>query len=390
MKISVLTPDLSHNCLGRAYLLAKILQRRYQVEIAGPIFGEGIWPPVINDKTIKYKSVKISGRFRPYLQISQLAKKIDGDVIYASKPLFTSFGIGLIKKLLHTKPLVLDIDDWEMGFMKEDYLNFSPARRLKFLLDSALYFYNEGSYWNRFLGEKMFKLADEITVSNRFLQRKFTGTIIWHARDTAAFDPSKFDQALMRQKYGISQEKKVAMFLGSHGPHKGIEDFIAALSLLKDSNLLLVLVGLANNQYSARLKAMALDKLGKARVRFFGFQPFAKIPEFLAISDLIVIPQKKDFATVGQMPAKVFDAMAMAKPIIATAVSGLPEVLADCGFIVEPENPLQLAKMIKHVFSHPQPAKKMGQKAREKCIKQYSWDALEITLASIFDRYQTP
>jgi len=33
MKISILTPDLSHNCLGCAYLLAKILQKYYEVEI---------------------------------------------------------------------------------------------------------------------------------------------------------------------------------------------------------------------------------------------------------------------------------------------------------------------------------------------------------------------
>jgi hypothetical protein len=42
MKISILTPDLSHNYLGRAYLLAKILQRHYEVEIIGLMFGEGI------------------------------------------------------------------------------------------------------------------------------------------------------------------------------------------------------------------------------------------------------------------------------------------------------------------------------------------------------------
>ena len=52
MKISILTPDLSHNCLGRAYLLAKILQRRYEVEIVGPMFGEGIWESVINNWSI--------------------------------------------------------------------------------------------------------------------------------------------------------------------------------------------------------------------------------------------------------------------------------------------------------------------------------------------------
>ena len=111
MKISILTPDLSHNCLGRAYLLAKILQRHYKVEIVGPIFGVGIWEPVANDKSITYKSVKIRGRFKHYWQIRDLAKKIDGDVVYASKPLFTSFGVGLLKKLFNSKPLILDIDD---------------------------------------------------------------------------------------------------------------------------------------------------------------------------------------------------------------------------------------------------------------------------------------
>ena len=50
MKISILSPDLSHNCLGRAYLLAKVLQRHYKVEIIGPVFRYGIWEPVANDK----------------------------------------------------------------------------------------------------------------------------------------------------------------------------------------------------------------------------------------------------------------------------------------------------------------------------------------------------
>jgi len=42
MKISILSPDLSYNCLGRAYLLAKNLQRHYEVEIISPMFVEGI------------------------------------------------------------------------------------------------------------------------------------------------------------------------------------------------------------------------------------------------------------------------------------------------------------------------------------------------------------
>ena len=49
MKISILTPDLSSNCLGRTYILVKILQRNYEVEIIRTVFGEGIWELVAND-----------------------------------------------------------------------------------------------------------------------------------------------------------------------------------------------------------------------------------------------------------------------------------------------------------------------------------------------------
>lgn len=140
MKVSILSPNLSINCLGRAYLLAKILQRHYEVEIVGPIFGNGIWEPVAHDKSIKYKSVNIIGKFKPYLQVLKLVKAVDGDVIYASKPIFTSFGIGLIKKVMSQKPLILDIDDWDMGFIKENRRNISFYQYIKSLVSSTLFF----------------------------------------------------------------------------------------------------------------------------------------------------------------------------------------------------------------------------------------------------------
>ena len=82
MKISILTPDLSHNCLGRAYLLAKVLQRHYEVEIIGPIFGNGIWKPLAYQNELTYESVKV--RASPYflLYIRGMVKGIAGDVHY--------------------------------------------------------------------------------------------------------------------------------------------------------------------------------------------------------------------------------------------------------------------------------------------------------------------
>lgn len=389
MKISILTPDVSHNCLGRAYLLAKILQRNYEVEIVGPMFGDGIWKPVVADKSIKYKSVKIQGRFKPYWQIMELAKAIDGDVIYASKPVFTSFGLGLLRKLSDDKPLILDIDDWQMGFIKRSYKNLSLPRRLRYLATSLLYFYGIGSYWSTLVGEKLSYIADEITVSNNFLKEKFDGIIIWHAKDTEDFNPEKFDKDLIRMKYKIRKNRKIVMFLGTPHRYKGIEDLIEAISLTKNQGIILAIIGINyKSPYCLNIVKTAKERLGEDGFIDFGLQPFDRVPEFLAMADVVAIPQRKNFATIGQMPAKVFDAMAMAKPIIATNVSDLPEVLDGCGWIVEPENPEQLAATIHTVLNNPEEAEEMGLKARQKCIEKYSWDAMETVLVKVFEKYE--
>lgn len=64
------------------------------------------------------------------------------------------------------------------------------------------------------------------------------------------------------------------------------------------------------------------------------------------MADVLVISQRRNFATIGQLLTMVFDAIAMAKPIIATNVSDLPEILDGCGWIVEPENTEQVAETI--------------------------------------------
>ena len=80
--------------------------------------------------------------------------------------------------------------------------------------------------------------------------------------------------------------------------------------------------------------------------------------------------------------------MAMAKPIIATNVSDLPEILDGCGWIVEPENPEKLVKTIEYVLDNPEETEKMGQEARKKCIEKYSWNVMEKNLIKISKKYE--
>ena len=112
------------------------------------------------------------------------------------------------------------------------------------------------------------------------------------------------------------------------------------------------------------------------------------MPEILKLADLVILPQRNTAIAEAQVPGKVFEAMAMAKPIIATTVSDLPEILDGCGWIVEPENPGQLAQTIQYVLDNPKEAEEMGQKARQRCIEKYSWDAMEEILIKIFKKYE--
>ena len=378
MKISILTPNLSGNSFGRAYILGKVLQRHYDVEIVGPMYEKEIWKP-LRDIDLPVKSVQ--GKFFPsfLLQVRDILKNVTGEIIYAHKPFCSTFNTGLIKKITSGRPIVLDIDDWDPGFIYKLPL-------LAKIKDLALSIRSPNSLLIALLNERLISIADEITVSNKFLKDKFGGAIVPHGRNTDLLNPARYDRKYLRYSYGVSG-KKIVTFLGTPRQWKGIEDLIEAVSRLKQ-DVLLMIVGLGDSIYDEELRRLSYHKLGKERAILIDQQPFRKIGEYLAISDVMIIPQHKNAATKGQLPAKIFDAMAMAKPVIVTNVSDLPQIIDGCGWIVEPGDSQQLVETISYVLTHPLMAEEMGKKARKKCVKYYSYDAMEKILIPIFNRLE--
>src|SRR4030042_2538270 len=367
MKISILVFDLSGNCVVRTYPIAKVLERNYKVEIVGAVCGDRIHPPYKDDFTYNAfpfdrSGNRISQTANLFRLCGKLLKKIDGDVIYAFMPLVLSLGVGLLAKYTKKRPLVLDIDEWDM----ERYYGLSFAQRLSLMahLNDP---YNE-LYARLF--DPLIKLADEIIVVSDFLLRRYGGVKIVHGADCLYFDPAKYDRGSLRRKWGFADDLKLILFAGTPWPPKGLEDILQALRLIKSDSVKLLIMG-ERNYYFEKLK-----KMGGDAVIDIAPQPHLTMPEFLALADTVLLPQRKTVLAEAQIPGKVFEAMAMSKPIIATKISDLPEILDGCGLIVEPENNEQLAEAIKYVFDNPEEANEMGRKARERCIDKYSWDAM--------------
>ncbi len=214
--------------------------------------------------------------------------------------------------------------------------------------------------------ERLAGYTDAVTVSNRFLQNKFNGILVPHCRDTSILDPGRFDSEAIKKTWGL-QGKKVLMFLGTPRPHKGIDDLRVALERIDDSNVYLLIVGADDPTSFCGAKWGAV----RERVRVLPKIPFESLPEYLAAADILLVPQRQTTDSVGQMPAKLFDAMAMGKPIIATRVSDITEVLGDCGYLVDPGKPDELADAMRYILDHPEEAQRRGQGARERCKRLY-------------------
>ena len=369
MKVSVLAADLSDNATGRADLLARLLSARYDVEVVGPRFGADVWMPA-REGAIAQRSVR-AGRYPGFARrIPALLDLVDGDVIVASKPRATSFGLALLARARRRRPLVLDIDDWEIGFFSRS----GPWGRIGRALNVAN---PNGLPWT-WLAEKLVSRADAITVASRFLERRFGGTLLPHARDTEAWDPGRYDRAATRRRLGVDGEK-VVMFLGTPRGHKGVDDLVEAVGSL-GPGVILALVGVD----AARSGAQRWS--APAYVRVTGEIPFDDVPRYLIGADVVVVPQRDTMDTVGQVPAKLFDAMALARPIVSTSVSMIPEILEGCGVVVEPGNVSALAGAIKRLLDNPVDAADLGRRARERCESRYSFRVARATLFPLIEK----
>ena len=380
-RITVITWDLGHNPLGRAYLLADVLRHDYDVEVVGahfPRFGNDVWEPLRNCSRVAVKSFP-GGNFPEHFKgMEDIARQIEGDVIYVSKPRLPGLELAILAKLHRNRPVIVDVDDYEPGFFKNrEPLSLKQVKRKRHRPD---FFCPHDETWTRY-GESLIPMFEQVTVSNEELRKKFGGMVLPHIRDEHDFDPTVYPREAIRTALGFTRDDKVILFAGTPRMHKGFTRIAMALESLKRSDYKLLIVGSPVDNEARRFFA----GIKSARVKVVPNVPFSDLPGYLCAGDLICLLQDREQVTARfQMPGKFTDGLSMGIPVLATDVPPLVN-LAQKG-LVELLGDTPLERKIDEIFSDYDAYKHKATQNRETFLREYSYGANLPGLQDTIDR----
>ena len=371
--ITLIDSNISANCLARTYLVAKILCPFFNVIIRGFALYGHIWGP-LERNDIKIKPMKLNRQMSLYNNITRLSKIIanGSHYIYAFKVLPTSFGVALLSKLQRGNKILLDIDDWETAGLRNLTLNGLIKKTL-------LTHISHDGVLAKVILEKGIPCSVLRTSPSPMLSKRFNGYFLASGCDGTLFNHRNFNRSQIRDELGIGHNKKIIMFAGTLRPHKGIEELIKACQLIRRKDFYLFFLGIDSNlTYWKKLKEIGFNQMIE-----YPLLPKKEVARFLSIADLVVLPQRNQGTALGQVPIKLFEAMAMAKPLIVTENEDFKHILGDLAIYINPDDIIGLSASIENVLYNRKDAVEIGLKLREHFENHYSFEKLTKRLYTI-------
>ena len=381
MKVTFLVPDLGWPIVGIAARFAKYVCREHEVEIVGPRLWGGA--NAMYAEEFAYRAVDCPKiyRFPEYFrEVRKLARAIRGDVVISMKAFGSTLPAALRAKRERGCRVVAYLDEWDGATSAA----WSFGERLRHWGRDWMHPCNDlyAPWVERRLPECDVRLG-----TTRFLQDKFGCRVFHVGVDVERFKPQDpLAVAALKRELGL-EGKKLVVFGGVARAHKGLETFAEALAQLGRADVALLILGPLNDgvrqlmrhpAYGKFILCPATDAEATRRIH-------REMPLYLGLGDALIVPLGETALARSQMPCKVFEAMAMGKPVVASAVSDLPEVLEGCGHLVAPNSSDAAAQVLAGIFADPEAARALGTRARERCIEKYGVETSRKALLELLE-----
>jgi len=204
--------------------------------------------------------------------------------------------------------------------------------------------------------------------------------------DSNEFVESYGTKKKLRELLTLPQSANIIAYVGklqTMGKSKGVEQLITAFGIVhaSQSSAHLLLVGLNDDEFEAVKSLMQNASIPTDAYTLVGHVTHEHVPKYLAASDVLVMnyPNTEHYARC-MSPMKLFEYMASKRPIIATRLPSIEEVLNEKNAIlVEPDNPESLADVIQNM---PHDATNRAEQAFHD-VQQYTWDKRAESILSL-------
>ena len=186
--------------------------------------------------------------------------------------------------------------------------------------------------------------------------------------DYELFDPSKAGGQKIREKLRLGNGF-IYMYYGRPGTSKGLEYLVSAIPVISEripgSRLLLILGKKPKNRYEA-IRKMIMDLNVERETILLDPVPRNELPEYIAASDCVVVPS----LTEG-FGLTAVEACAMEKPVVASNVASLPEVVSGKYVLVEPKDPEAIAEGVEKVYKGEVEYSPPKVFSCDECVREY-------------------
>ena len=174
----------------------------------------------------------------------------------------------------------------------------------------------------------------------------------------------------LRNRYKINKKGIVVGFIGWFVHWHNIElliDVFSDISHQKDVYLCLIGDGVLRGQ----LKTRARDRGVESKVIFPGAVAHENVPDYIDMMDICVIPESNNYRS----PIKMFEYMAMAKPVVAPKIEPIEDILVDNvnGVLFEGKNENSLRRCLLDLIDDDQKREKIGKEARKTVLSKHLW-----------------
>jgi glycosyltransferase involved in cell wall biosynthesis len=188
--------------------------------------------------------------------------------------------------------------------------------------------------------------------------------VISNPIDVDLFTPVRTeDRDALRVRFGL--DGQTITYAGRLGPEKNIDVLLRAVALLRDQGVPAELAIAGHGSHEPVLRAMVAE-LGLVRqVRFIGTVPQGDLAKLLQISDVFAI-----MSTSETQSMVLLQAMASGIPVIAADTRALPEfVRPSNGVLVDPHDPVALARVLADLLATPERRQQLGAAGRQSAEK---------------------